>query len=161
MMNVTLVGDKELIARLDAMPERLRTALLQKVTFLALKLEAKVKREKLSGQVLNKRSGNLMRSIQHLVESSTGAVVGKVYSAGDVKYAAIHEFGGQTKPHVIEAKNGKALAFTFGGKQAFFKRVNHPGSKIPERSFLRSSLTEMRDEIVTGLERTVKETLQP
>jgi hypothetical protein len=33
-----------------------------------------------------------------------------------VEYAAIQEFGGQTKAHWIEARNAKALAFAPGGK---------------------------------------------
>lgn len=159
MLNITIAGDRELIERLESMPGKLQAALFQKVSLLALKLEEKVKR-KLSGEVLNVKSGDLRRSIANKVERSTHAVIGKVFSSGDVKYAAIHEFGGTTKAHVIEAVNGKALAFSMGGKQVFAKRVNHPGSKIPERSFLRSSLTEMRDEITEGLHRTVVETLR-
>lgn len=34
-----------------------------------------------------------------------------------------------TPPHVIEAKNKKALAFTRRGKTIVVKRVNHPGTK--------------------------------
>lgn len=49
-----------------------------------------------------------------------------------VPYAAIHQFGGKTKPHVILPKTTKALAF--GGKVV--KKVNHPGSNIPARPFL-------------------------
>ena len=141
------------------MPGKLQAALLQKVSMLALKLEERVKR-KLSGEVLNVKTGDLRRSIANKVEQSAHAVIGTVYSSGDVKYAAIHEFGGTTKAHVIEAVNAKALAFSMGGQQVFAKRVNHPGSKIPERSFLRSSLADMRDEITEGLHRTVAETLR-
>ncbi|MBK6402087.1 MAG: phage virion morphogenesis protein [Rhodocyclaceae bacterium] len=47
-------------------------------------------------------------------------------------YAAIHQLGGQTKPHVILPRNKKALAF--GGHVV--KKVNHPGSLIPARPFL-------------------------
>ena len=141
------------------MPSTLQAALYQKVSYLALKLEAKVK-QKLSGDVLNVRSGNLRSSIQNKVEQSSHSVIGKVYSSGDVKYAAIHEFGGTTKAHVIEAVNGKALAFVMNGKQVFVKRVNHPGSKIPERSFLRSSLADMAEEITQELHRTVLDTLR-
>ncbi len=159
MLNITITGDRQLIERLDAMPEKLRAALFRKVSELALRLEAKVK-QKLTNDVLNVRTGNLRRSIQNKVEQSASAVIGRVYSAGDVKYAAIHEFGGQTKAHIIEAVNGKALAFQMNGKQVFARRVNHPGSKIPERSFLRSSLSEMRDEITEGLRQTVVETLR-
>jgi len=46
-------------------------------------------------------------------------------------YAAIHQFGGRTKPHRILPKRGKALKF--GGK--FYAAVNHPGSNIPARPF--------------------------
>lgn len=151
MLNVQLVGDRELIQKFDAMPSRLHDALLRKVRVLALQLERKVKVDKLSGQVLKVQTGNLRSSIQNTVIDSAQKIVGKVYSAGDVKYAGIHEFGGKTPPHVIEAK-GKALAFMMGGKQVFAKRVNHPGSTMPERSFLRSSLADMRAEIVRGLQ---------
>lgn len=47
-------------------------------------------------------------------------------------YAAIHQFGGITRAHVILPKNKKALAF--GGRVV--KRVNHPGSKIPARPYM-------------------------
>ena len=47
-------------------------------------------------------------------------------------YAAIHHFGGRTKPHVIRAKNAKALALPGGPRRS----VNHPGSNIPARPFL-------------------------
>jgi phage gpG-like protein len=158
-ITVKLEGDQALIARLTAMPERVRVALVKKVTELALKLEVKVK-GKLSGEVLNVRTGALRRSIFHEVYegydagsggASTTGVFGKVGSSGDVKYAGIHEFGGKTPPHVIYPVKGKALAFMMGGKQVFFAKVNHPGSVIPERSFLRSSLKDMREEITIGL----------
>jgi phage virion morphogenesis protein len=50
----------------------------------------------------------------------------------NVPYAAIHQFGGQTKPHTIRPRDKKALAFN--GRVV--KKVNHPGSKIPARPFL-------------------------
>ncbi len=49
-------------------------------------------------------------------------------------YAAIHQFGGTTKPHVILPKNKKALAWPGGTGPV--KKVNHPGSKIPARPML-------------------------
>jgi phage gpG-like protein len=159
MISVTVVGDRELIARLERMPDRVRQALVRKVTELALKLEARVKR-KLSGEVLNVRTGALRRSIFNEVTDDSKGVIGRVASSGDVKYAGIHEFGGKTPPHDIYPVKGKALAFMMGGKQRFFKVVHHPGSKIPERSFLRSSLNEMREEITIGLTQAVNEGLR-
>jgi phage gpG-like protein len=155
LLSINLVGDRELIARFQAMPSKVHAALLKKVTALRLKLEAHIKDQKLSGQVLHVQTGNLRASIFSETIDSAESVIGRAASSGDVKYAGIHEFGGQTPAHVIEAK-GNALAFMFQGKQAFFKRVNHPGSTMPERSFMRSSLADMRDEIVQGMTDAVK-----
>lgn len=157
MITVTLVGDKELIAKFTAMPRNVHDAVLSKVNYLAEKLKNHVVNDKLSGQVLNHVTGKLWRSIQQTVSDDTTSITGKVYSAGDVKYAAIHEYGGRTPPHVIEAKTGKALAFTMGGKQVFFKKVNHPGSVMPERSYMRSSLADMKEEITSSIKDAVLE----
>lgn len=159
MLNVSLIGDRELIAKLEAMPDKLHAALLRKVTGLTFKLEAKIK-DKLSGKVLQVRSGKLRRSIHSKVDSTPTSVTGMAASSGDVKYAGIHEFGGQTKAHIIEAKNAKALAFKMNGKQVFFRRVNHPGSKMPERSFMRSSLKDMHDEIVQEMNEAAAEAVK-
>jgi HK97 gp10 family phage protein len=156
MLNIQVVGDRELIARFDAMPTKIRSALLRKVTALALMLEAKVKDEKLSGQVLNVRSGALRRSIFNEVTDTATEVTGKVASSGDVKYAGIHEFGGTINIPEITAK-GKALAFMMGGKQVFFKKVAAHTITMPERSFMRSSLKDMEGQIREGLTQTVRE----
>lgn len=77
---------------------------------------------------------------------ATSATVGT-----NVKYAAIHQFGGQTRPHVILPRNKKALAF--GGRVV--KKVNHPGSKIPARPFL-SLTAEDEDKIVGKMDAYLK-----
>jgi phage gpG-like protein len=156
ILNATLVGDRELITRLGGMPKAVQQALLRKVTILSLKLENRVKTQKLNGQVLNRITGRLARSIAHKVVATEHSVYGSVFSSGDVKYAAIHEYGGTTAPHLILPKKAKALAFlNSGGEQVFAAKVNHPGSKIPERSFLRSSLKDMSSEISLEMKRTV------
>ena len=60
---------------------------------------------------------------------------GRTYAVvGTAKpYAAAHQFGAVTKPHVIRARNGKALKIPGVG---FRRSVNHPGSTIPARPFL-------------------------
>lgn len=159
MLNFELRGDAALITKINAAPERVRKELTKEVTALVLLLEGNIKRDKLSGQVLHVRTGNLRRSIHAVLpvtQTDTG-VFGKVVQSGDVKYGAIHEFGGRTPAHVIEAKRGKALAFMMGGKMAFAKRVNHPGSQMPERSFMRSALADMRNTISDRLQAAVKQ----
>jgi phage gpG-like protein len=109
---------------------------------------AELVRRNLSGTVLNVRSGRLRGSIRSEMIETKDEIGGRVYSEG-VPYARIHEFGGQTSPHVIMARNSKSLAFVWGSRGlVFFKSVNHPGSRIPERSYMRSALEEMRSEII-------------
>lgn len=156
LMNVTLVGDKELIAHLQRMPGAVQAALKIKVTQLALQLENYVKTRKLNGQVLNRISGRLARSIANKVTATAAEVIARVFSSGDVKYAGIHEFGGKTSPHIIEPKKASVLAFAGpNGGTVFARRVNHPGSTMPERSYLRSSLREMSTQISMGMKEAV------
>lgn len=159
MINLTVIGERELVLHLKALPGVVQAVIRAKVTALTLKLEARVKK-KLSGEVLNVRSGNLRRSIFNKIEATARMVIGKVMSSGDVKYARIHELGGKTKPHVIEPKSKKALAFlgyTGMGQWGLFERmvitrkVNHPGSVMPKRSYMASSLKEQATDIVREL----------
>ena len=124
------------------------------ITGLAIKLQTKIKDEKLSGQVLHVRSGALRQSINYRVSGTGSSITAEVFSHG-VPYAAIHEFGGHTKPHKIEAIHAQALHFLMGGKDIFVKSVNHPGSVMPERSYMRSSLQEMLPEIRKTLLRAI------
>lgn len=161
LINITLVGDKELIARLDKVPMAAMAALRVKVMQLALKLENYVKTQKLNGQILNRISGRLARSIANKVTASASEVFARVFSSGDVKYAGIHEFGGTTAPHIIEPKKASVLAFAGAdGGMVFARRVHHPGSKMPERSFLRSSLHDMSTEISLGMKSAVVRSVQ-
>lgn len=155
------VQDAAVRAWLTAMPEKVRQRLETTVHLLAEKLRSHVVQDKLMGQVLHRRTGRLGQSIQQRVESDSGSVTGIVYSSGDVPYGRIHEYGGKTAAHVIEAKNGKALAFAKGGQMVFARRVNHPGSLMPERSFMRSSLKDMKDEIIQKMTLAVREGAKP
>lgn len=155
MLTVT-VDDKKVIQQLEAMPAKLRDTLYKTVYTLALKLQKHIVANKLQGQVLNHRSGNLQRSIQNEVTQDNRGVIGRVFSSGDVKYAAIHEFGGRIPARIIEPKNAEALRFMMNGKAVFAKRVNWPGANMPERSFMRSALRDMRPEIVGSIEKAVK-----
>jgi len=152
MLSISLQGDQALIAKIGRMPDSLYRAMKAKLLALALKLQRKIVTEKLSGQVLHKRTGALASSIDHkwISESKNNLIIA-VGSLKSVPYAAIHEFGGTTRPHIIEPVKAEVLAFVAGGKQRFAKIVHHPGSKIPERSYIRSSLEEMKDEIVEGI----------
>jgi phage gpG-like protein len=137
-------------AALAEMPDRVRVGLSERANALAADLQAKVQ-QKLAGTVLNARTGALARSIVSSIEETATGVAVTIASNGDVKYAAIHEFGGTIPPHEILPNKARALAFAIGGKQVFAARVNLPAVTMPERSYLRSSLEEMAEEITDGL----------
>lgn len=92
------------------------------------------------GQILQ-NTGNLRNSIQAVSDKDTAQV------GTNVAYAAIHQFGGQTKPHKILPKAPKK-ALMFGGR--VYKSVSHPGSLIPPRPFLRLTPQDEND-IVTDV----------
>lgn len=160
MLLVRVTGSDDVVRRMRGLPDVVHRALLAKVYELTLRLEAHVKNDKLSGQVLNTVSGRLKRSIQSGVSDSPDRITGSVFSSGDVPYAGINEFGGKTAAHDIVPVKKQALAFMMGGKQVFAKIVHHPGSVMPERSYLRSSLGDMRSQIKDEMTAAVREALR-
>jgi hypothetical protein len=160
---IELRGDKELIARLTAMPPRVHDALVKKVSLLTADLYSKVI-DKLSDDVLHVRTGELRRSIHPDTWQDGKTVRGTVFSASNSpagKYAAIQEFGGTVHiPEIVPTK-AQVLHFLIDGKDVFAMRTRAHDITIPERSYMRSSLTEMKDEILAGLTDAVKEGLRP
>jgi phage gpG-like protein len=144
-------GLEETRAQFDVYPAALQAALSAKAAELAAALADLVKGDKLSGAVLNTRSGALSDSIAVSVTANSDGVLASVGSEGDVKYAAIQEYGGKTSAHEILHAKADVLAFVVGDTQHFARRVEHPGSLIPERSYLRSALADMKEEILAAL----------
>lgn len=165
-VSVAITGDAALISRLQAMPGKVHTSLLSKMHILSIALEAHITDEKLSGQVLNIVTGNLKRSVFQVVEDSKEVITATVASSSDVKYAAIHEFGG-----IIKHPGGTAYIYTgkWGdGAVQFVSNANAtaemPRTKphdipMPERSFMRSSLSDMKEAIIAGLKQSLVEGL--
>ena len=148
MLTVQLTGADALQNRLQNAPAAIQSALRAKAADLAERLRRHVTDDKLSGQVLRTRSGALKASIAAEVDDDAGQVIARVFSSGDIKYAAIQEYGGRTAAHDIVPAKAKALAFLVHGAPVFAKIVHHPGSQIPARSYLRSALADMGDQIL-------------
>lgn len=147
--------------KLDQLPLAAHARLKETVSDEAVKLEGLVK-AKLSNQVLHVRSGALRNSIFQSVIDEENRVEGRVFSSGDVKYAAIHEFGG-----VIHSPGGTAYIVTPGGLAEFISNaaaigLNLPRTaphdiNMPERSFLRSSLRDRAELIKEHMLKAVRE----
>jgi len=154
MLDVSISGLDELQGKLANFPGAFIAKLNLSCDELAAALADKVRSDKLSGGVLNSRSGALAASIFADVVGDGESVTATVGSAG-VPYAGIQEYGGKTAAHEIVPDKARALAFVAGGQLRFARRVNHPGSQIPERSYLRSSLEELGPEIKARLTEAV------
>ena len=160
-MTLEIIGDTQIKAKFEALPASVHDDLLRTVYKLDNDLVRYIQDQKLSGQVLKIKTGALRRSIKGDVIDEGDIITGTAFSSGDVlKYAGIHEYGGTTPPHDIVPVKAKALAFVMGGKMVFAKIVHHPGSKMPERSFMRSSLSDnaqyISDEMALTVNKSVK-----
>lgn len=168
-MNITikLEGDADLLARFTAWPAVVAAALYAKMQWAVLRVEGVVK-QKLSGQLLQvgknrpgHTGGTLRSSIGGRVDKiGELTVIGTIFSA-NVPYARIQEEGGHTSAHIILPKQASVLAFTKAGADGtgFAKYVNHPGSTIKGVHYMKSSLTELSQEISLGLKAAVVEGL--
>lgn len=153
MIRGWLVGDKELIARFERFGPTVRQDLETAVKLLSLKLSAKVKEEKLTDNVLRVRTGRLRRSITQKVEADGARVYGIVGT--NVSYGAAWEFGFSRK--VGAGSRGGPRTLLGKARESYFAR-HTPGVKhVAARSFLRSALEEMREEITASMDKAIRE----
>jgi phage gpG-like protein len=161
------VDTERAIARLKGVDSAMRAALLRVITRLSIEVQAKVKSEKLTGQVLHVRTGTLRRSINRQVIEDGESVFARVGT--NVKYAHIHEYGfvGEelVREHVRRSQRQMAMAKfrtnklgerievkgsykkAGGGEGEILVRQHVRQMVMPERSFLRSTLAEMTPKI--------------
>lgn len=155
MLSIAITGADALTAKLDELPPTILAAVAASSASLAEQLATLV-HTKLTGGVLQARTGALAGSVVIDGARIDGErVVVGISAGGDLKYAAIQEYGGTTSPHEILPSRARALAFLAGGGEAFARRVRHPGSHIPARSYLRASLAELAAEIDSAMKAAV------
>jgi phage gpG-like protein len=123
-------------------------------------MEAYVKVNKLSGQALHRRTGNLSRSITHRTTDAGGAINAIVGT--NASYARVHEYGAHGVVNVPSYVRMQTMAF---GRPMQAMQVTvraHPMKQnIPETSFLRSTLRETKDASVGRIRKTMRELLTP
>lgn len=145
MIEVTVPNAEQLRTDLGITRANMLAALKTEIRRIAVDVSGHVKDKKLSGQVLKVQTGRLRRSINFRVgESETGieATVGT-----NVEYARVHEFGFKGTVNV--------KAHMRKGKQAYQVRAHTRQVNLPERSFLRSTMTDMRAGIDQRIARVI------
>lgn len=134
---VEVKGLGQLQAALDSFPGEVERGRRDALRVGGLQVE-KFWKLQLSGPAGPRRlgvgTGALRRSIQ-TSRRGDGVAIGT-----DKRYAAIHEFGGMTRPHDISPRVAKALKFRKGGREVFAKKVHHPGSRMPRRPHRRPAV---------------------
>jgi phage gpG-like protein len=149
--------DQRVIQTLRSKPARVLEVLSVRLYQLMLQVSGKIVDTKLSGQLLNRLSGKLSGSVRALPTEVEGATLTGQVEAGAGPagaYAASHEFGG-SRPYEIRAVRARMLAFVADDAQRFAKSVIHP--PMPQRSYMRSTLEESSEEIVSSLEEALRE----
>jgi hypothetical protein len=144
----------KLIAKLHGMSPRLVSVLGSKLRALMFQLQAKIVSEKLSGQVLHRRTGILAGTVHTLPVTTAGNTIsgGVAAASGPALYGKYHEVGGSQAYKIMSVKS-RALAFTLNGKQVYAKSVIRP--PLRQRAFMRPSLLESAQTIHDELQRAI------
>ena len=140
---------------------RLHEVLRPKMQAITEMLASNIVTEKLSGQVLHRRTGILAGSVHAVpvTDAGTTTIHGAVESsAGPAFYGKIHEYRTGGRGWEIRSVGRRALAFQMSTKQVSAKSVFHPA--LPARSFMGSSLDESRDQIIRELGQAVADVLK-
>jgi HK97 gp10 family phage protein len=104
--SIEIIVDKDDLNRFGLLSGKLRVALFKGVQSAAIGLSSYIKSGKLSGQILNVRTGTLRRSITAQTEDRGNEIVGQVGT--NVKYAKFHEFGTRKLPERSFLRSGLA-----------------------------------------------------
>lgn len=135
-----IIGEVTVRRDMLALGPIFREELIKAMRANAIELQGYVKSKKLSGQVLKNRTGTLRRSINQKVEATSEGVFASVGT--NVRYGAVHEFGFKGKVSV------KQHLRTIKGGTAHTVSAHTRTVALPERSFLRTAIREMREKLM-------------
>lgn len=158
MISANLVGDAAALDRLRAMRNAAGSGVARAIAKLGVDLQNNVQQNKLSGQVLQVRSGLLRQSIAAQIDQSNTMVSASVCT--DLAYAAAQEYGFAGSVNVraslrqIKEAFGRPIAAKSVSVGAHSRRMD-----LPQRSFLRSALDDMTPDISADIEDALREAL--
>jgi hypothetical protein len=155
-----LKGDYNLILRLRALPGRVMEVLRVKLDALTHATAADVVTEKLSGQVLHKRTGILQASVHATPTVIEGTTIrgGIEAAGGPAAYGKAHEFGTGGMGWEIRSVKARALAFQMSGKTVLAKSVFHP--PLPPRAFMKPTAAELQEILNASLARAIGDVIK-
>lgn len=143
MVSVTIAGLHELSARFQVAGQNVRNRILKELERLALMGQAKTVSEKLQGNPLHHRTGNLSRAVQQSAGTSDEGdrLIGYWGVTRLAPYGAVHEMGGVF--HIPEHTSTSRLGNAFS--------VRAHDALFPQRAFLGPTLLSLEPTIRTRL----------
>lgn len=154
MITGYIVGDRELIARMQGVPAAMKAEVDKTVDKLCFELEASVKTQYLTGQVLRVRTDRLRGSItRRAPETRTRVVITDTaaiaYVGTNVSYGAFWEHGFTRKIGAGARGGPRTLS---GNALATYIARHPPGTRqYAARPFLAPALASMKAKIVADL----------
>ena len=131
-------GREQVASAISQMIDRTRQSVYKEMLAVTTDLAGYVKREKLSGQVLRRVSGDLSRSVSSNTTINGDIILGTVGT--NLFYGRVHEYGFSgnvaVSAHTRKSKYGMQNV-----------RAHTRNMRFPERSFLRTSLKEQLPDI--------------
>lgn len=130
------------------LPETARAKLRSTIPFLTKQLADRV-RSKLAPGALFKTTDHILPAVKSEMVEDSKSIRGRVYIDSNLfPNIVAHTLESGSRAHDIEAVNAPALVFFWEklGMVVAFKKVHHPG--FAGRSYMQSSLDELRDELI-------------
>ncbi len=154
-VNIETIGVEKLVAKFEGYDSRLRARLLTAMKMIAFTLVRYIQENKLSGQVLHRRSGTLSRSIRGNVSEISSSIIADITSRDKgnkpLPYAAFWEYGFSgsmdVRSHVRKIASGG-----FANVRAYTRHVTQAA-----RPFFKPSRDENLGYIKTTIENAVSE----
>lgn len=157
-------GDQAVIAHFRAMPDRLRDALRRAIADDLIKLQRHIVTQKLSGQVLKRRTGTLAASVTPgPIMEEANAIIGTI--GPNTPYARLLEYGGTVKhPGGTAYLVDKDGTHFISNDTASRLGVNLPRTRahdipVAAHSYMRSGLADMRQTILDDLQQAARRAL--
>ncbi|UCE65933.1 MAG: phage virion morphogenesis protein [Candidatus Zixiibacteriota bacterium] len=147
MVTVKVEGEREIRVYLDKIQDGMEPALRRAVQLSLARLKSTIVRDKLSGQVLQRRSGALAGSI--FTRLIGGGDIGGMVGTNKI-YAAIHEFGG-----IIRAKRADFLKFQIDGSWVQVKQVRMPARPYMQPAF-HENISRIEQIFAREIEKVIK-----
>lgn len=165
MIGITgvITGEKAVTARINSIAPRVRESITRTMLRITIDLQSYVVKNKLSGQLLKRRTGTLAASMQHKVVSTqagvTGVVGSRINEGAALKYARPLEDGFDGTVTVREHLRQMTTAWGRAVKEPrkITVRAHSAQRHIKAYKYLASSLAENRSRYIEMLTRAVAE----